>query len=79
MKINVGNYVIEIGVRNEVQTTKTILRVHSLFITKISDTYKDMKLSEWINKKDIENYVSEYHDLKNENLDIVFSKQPRKR
>jgi len=79
MRIVYGNYVVEFkyGVELDSNGSK-ILRINTLYISKITDTYKNMRLSEWVTKEDIARYAIE-DSLEPKDIKVVFSKQPRKR
>jgi len=75
VKINLGNFVLDITAIDEDHDT---IRVKKIYIDKISNIYNGMKLSEWINKDGVDNIVKTYME-NSDGKTIVYSRQPRKR
>ena len=75
VKVNLGNFVLDITTINEDHKT---IRVKRVYINKISNIYNGMKLSEWISKDGIDNIVRTYMENSDDKT-IIYSRQPRKR
>jgi len=75
VKVNLGNFVLDITAINEDHKT---IRVKRAYINKISNIYNGMKLSEWISKDGIDNIVRTYMENSDDKT-ITYSRQPRKR
>ena len=75
VRMNLGNFVLNITAINENSDT---IRVKKIYIDKISNIYDGMKLSEWINKDGIDNIVRTYMENSDDKT-IIYSRQPRKR
>ena len=76
LKVVIGDYAIDMTMKKE---ENNIIRIKSLYIDKISDMHKGMRLSEWLNKDQINELIRENIIECNDATTMVYSKQPRKR
>ena len=79
LRINYGDYVVEMRSREDKLNGETIIRISSLFINRISIVQMGMLLSEWVTKDALSDVIrNQYPELKDD-VRVVYSRQPRKR
>jgi hypothetical protein len=79
LKLNLGDYVLDITSVEETLNSHLVIRVKSLYINRISEIHNGMKLSEWVTKDIINDYLEKAHGYVDNAPEVVYSKQPRKR